>query len=99
MSEFHIFKNAEQDVKRPGDLLFEIGTKAFVTTGSQVEVSTALTEILYAILTPSNTVIYDVDDQLSTDKAITTSAVTVERGNAGTNALEFDYMFFGRKVA
>ena len=99
MSSLHVFKNAEQDVKRPGDLLFEIGTKAFSTTDSQVEVSTALTEVLYAMLTPSNTVVYDVDDQLSTDKAITTSAVTVERGNAGTDSLEFDYMFFGRKVA
>ena len=99
MSFFYILKNAEQDVKRPGDMLMEIGTKAFVTTGATVEVSTNLTECTQAFLTPSNATTYDVDDQLSTDKAITTGAITVGRGSSGTSALEFDYMFIGRKVA
>jgi hypothetical protein len=96
----NLFKlvNLEQDVARPGDLVIEVGSKAFVTTGASVEVTTNLTEILYAFLTPDFTVTYDVDDQLSTDKTISSSAVTVGRGSAGTSALTFSYMFIGRRV-
>lgn len=88
---------AEQDVIRPGDLLVEVGSYAFVTTGATVEVPTQLTTVMYALLTPDSTVTYNVNDQLSTDKVVTTSAVTVARNAAGTSALAFSYMFIGRK--
>jgi len=89
--------NLEQDVVRPGDLVMEIGTYNFVTTGTTVEVPTTLTTILYALLTADSTVTYAVGDQLSTDKVITTSAVTVARTSTNTSALGFTYMFVGRK--
>ncbi len=94
----HKLVNIEADVERPGDLLIDIGTYAFVTTGTTVNVPTPLTEVSHALLTPDNTVTYNVNDQLSTDKVITAGAVTVARNAAGTSALEFTYMFFGRKI-
>ncbi len=94
----HKLVNMEADVLRPGDLLVEVGTIAFVTTGATVEVPTELTEVIHAFLTIDSTVTYDVDDQLGTDKAITTGKVTVGRGAAGTSALKFSWMFIGRKI-
>jgi hypothetical protein len=96
-SVLYLLKNAEQDSKRPSDLLVDVGTAVFSTTDATVEVATPLTEVMYAILTPDNAAAYDVDDQLSTDKVVTTGAVTVARGAAGTSGLGFSYMFFGRK--
>lgn len=95
----HKLVNVEADVVRPGDLLIDVGTGAFVTTGATVEIDTALTEIMQAFLTPDNSVTYDVDDILSTDKAITSGAVTVARGATGTSGLEFSYMFVGRIIS
>jgi hypothetical protein len=89
----------EQDVSRPGDLLVEIGTQAFTTTGVTVEVTTQLTEILYALLTIDNSVVDSANDRLRTDKVITSGAVTVQRATSGTSGAQFTFMFIGRKVA
>ena len=63
-----------------------------------LELTTDLTEILHAFLT-----IIDAspvaNDLLSTDKVITTSAVTVARPAGTTNNLAFSYMLVGRKEA
>jgi hypothetical protein len=97
MSFIHLLKCLETESVRPGDLVVDVGTKAFVTTGATVEVATPLTEVLFAFLTIDNSVTYGVNDQLSTDKVVTTGAVTVVRNAAGTSALSFSYMFIGRK--
>jgi hypothetical protein len=89
----------EQDVSRPGDLLIEIGTDAFDVSATTKEVTTQLTEILYAFLQIDNGVTADNENFLQTDKTITTSAVTVAREASGTNSAEFSFMFIGRKVA
>lgn len=88
--------NAEQDVIRPGDLLIEFGTDAFDVSAVAKEVTTQLTEILYAFLNIDDPTPV-AGDLLSTDKVITTSAVTVGRPSNGTASLGFSFMFIGRK--
>ncbi len=89
----------ESDVSRPGDLLVEIGTDTFDVSATSKEVTTALTEILYAFLQIDNGVSADNENFLQTDKAITTAAVTVAREASGTNSARFSFMFIGRKTA
>ncbi len=91
--------NLEQDVSRPGDLLVEMGTQAFTTSLTTVEVATTLSEVLYAFLQVDNGVTTDNENFLQTDKVVTTGAVTVAREASGTSAAQFSWMFVGRKIA
>jgi len=91
------WNNLEQTSSRPGDLFCEFGSKAFSTTDTTVEVATGLSSVMFALLTIDGTVTYNANDQLSTDKVVSTSAVTVARNAAGTSALTFSYMFIGRR--
>jgi len=100
MSNLFKLVNVEQDVARPGDLLVEVGEQAFTTTLTTVEVTTSLTEVLYAFLTVSGSVSPDAQDvEIQTDKTVTSGAVTVVRPASGASGLEFSWMFIGRKVA
>ena len=91
--------NIEQEVERPGDLLIEVGTDLFDVSATTKEVTTQLTEILYAFLQIDNGVTADNENFLQTDKTITTSAVTVAREASGTASARFSFMFIGRKSA
>ncbi len=96
----NLFKlvSIEQDVSRPGDLLLEIGTDTFDVSATTKEVTTALTEVLYAFLQIDNGVTADNENFLQTDKTVTTAAVTVAREASGTNSARFSFMFIGRKI-
>ena len=95
----NLFKlvDVESDVTRPGDLLIEIGTDTFDVSATTKEVTTALTEVLYAFLQIDNGVTADNENFLQTDKAISSAAVTVAREASGTNSARFSFMFIGRK--
>ena len=94
---FYKLVDVESDVTRPGDLLIEIGTDTFDVSATTKEVTTALTEILYAFLQIDNGVAADNENFLQTDKTITTAAVTVAREASGTASARFSFMFIGRK--
>ena len=95
----NLFKlvDVESDVTRPGDLLIEIGTDAFDVSATSKEVSTVLTEVMYAFLQIDNGVTSDNENFLQTDKTISSNAVTVAREASGTNSAQFSFMFIGRK--
>ncbi len=94
---FYKLVDVESDVTRPGDLLLEIGTDTFDVSATAKEVTTALTEILYAFLQIDNGVTADNENFLQTDKIITTAAVTVAREASGTSNARFSFIFIGRK--
>lgn len=89
--------DVEQDVARPGDLLLEIGTDTFDVSATTKEVTTQLTEVMYAFLQIDNGVTSDNENFLQTDKTISSAAVTVAREASGTNSAQFSFMFIGRK--
>lgn len=77
-----------------GDRIIEFGEASFTTTGTTKEVSTQLSRCDFAVAFPK-TVTYNVNDQLSSDGAITSDAITVARNSSGTNGLTFYYLFIG----
>ena len=90
--------NVEQDVVRPGDLLVEIGTSSFDVSATSKEVTTQLTEVMYAVVSADDATPV-AGDLLSTDKTVTTSAVTVGRAAGTSFNLAFSFIFIGRKVS
>lgn len=88
--------DVESDVTRPGDLLLDIGTDAFDVSATEKEVTTQLTEVLYAFLNIDDATPIAAD-LLATDKVVTTSAVTVARTTGTTADQAFSFMFIGRK--
>lgn len=90
--------NLEQETHRPGDLLVEVGTDSFDVSATTKEVTTQLTEVMVAVLTIDDATPV-ANDLLSTDRVVTTSAVTVARPAGTTSNLSFNFVFIGRKTA
>lgn len=89
--------NVEQDVIRPGDLLIEMGTDAFDVSATAKEVTTQLTTVDFALVQAVDATPV-AGDFCTTDKTVTSSAVTVGRPSNGTASLPFNFIFIGRKV-
>ncbi len=79
-----------------GDVLVEMGTDAFVTSGTTKEVTTLLSAVDVALLSIDD-VSPVANDLLGTDRVVTTGAVTVARPAGTTSGLSFNYMFIGRR--
>ena len=93
LSGMYILPEAGSEGVSPSDLVIEIGTGTL--TAGTVEVPTKLTSVDFAFLQYDGTVAADATwIVLNTDKAITTSAVTVNGFATGTPT--FNYMFVGR---
>lgn len=87
-----------QEGLEPGMLVEEIGEASFATTGTSVEVRTQLSVIKAAFFTLKVTIgSLDAEDtQLSTDGAVSSGAVTVERPASGLSGLTIYYRFVGQ---
>jgi hypothetical protein len=93
--EGFVLKAIHNQAFESGDLLVEVGTYPFVTTGTTVEVPTELSGTAILVLLCAQTVTYNANDQLSSDGVVTTNAITVARNAAGTSALSVYYLFAG----
>ncbi len=91
---------AEEGQLNPSDLVLEAGEAAFSGTDLTVEVSTRLTQCLFASITPVDAT-YATNtsaDQVYCDREITSGAITVGRGASGTSGMKFSYMFVGYRM-
>lgn len=99
MPKSALFKKipALQEGIEPGQLLEEVGSASFATTGTSMEIRTQLSKILGATFTLTGTIgsLDAQDTQIQTDGVVTSGAVTVERPSSGLSGLTIFYTFVG----
>ncbi len=98
MDIFKLIPNSQEGID-PGEILVEVGEFSFVTTGTSVEVRTQLATIKGATFTQKVTIGSQdpQDTMISTDGAITSGAITVERPASGASGLTCYYELKGLK--
>lgn len=97
MENKFVLHNIDRFSLSSGDLIEDVGEASFSGTGTTVEVSTDLSEIVSAVFTPKTVTINANDAPLATDGVVTSGAITVARAASGTSGLTFYYRLLGRR--